>query len=71
MKKTGISNDTWEEEAVQRIKWRGLLRKATSAVEGQHQQEYISVHMSEDTRRLLQAVSNATIVSVTADPEQV
>ena len=24
MKKTGISHDTWEEEAVQRVKWRGL-----------------------------------------------
>ena len=45
MKKTGISNDTWEEEAVQRIKWRGLLRKATSAVEGQRQQEYQRAHV--------------------------
>ena len=40
MKKTGISRDTWEEEAAQRVKWRGLLRKATSAVEEQRQQEY-------------------------------
>ena len=31
MKKTGISHDIWEEEAVQRVKWRGLLRKAKSA----------------------------------------
>ena len=45
MKKTGISNDTWEEEAVQRIKRRGLLRKATSAVEGQPQQEYQRAHV--------------------------
>ena len=45
MKKTGISNDTWEEEAVQRIKQRGLLRKATSAVEGQPQQEYQRAHV--------------------------
>ena len=36
MKKTGISHDTWE-EAAQRVKWRGLLRKATSAVEEQCQ----------------------------------
>ena len=45
MKKTGISHDTWEEEeAAQRVKWRGLLRKATSAVEEQHQQEYQRAH---------------------------
>ena len=31
----------------------------------------ISVYMSDDTRQLPQAVSNATIVSVTADPERV
>ena len=37
MKKTGISHDTCEEEAAQRVKWRGLLRKATSAVEEQRQ----------------------------------
>ena len=45
LKKTGISHDTWEEEAVQRVKWRGLLRKATSAVEEQRQQEYQLVHV--------------------------
>ena len=45
MKKTGISHDTREEEeAAQRVKWRGLLRKATSAVEEQHQQEYQHAH---------------------------
>ena len=44
MKKTGISHDTWEEEAAQRVKWRGLLRKATSAVEEQRQQEYQRAH---------------------------
>ena len=66
MKKTGISHVTWgEEEAAQRVKWRGLLRKATSAVEEQRQ------HMPADTRQLLQAFSNATTVSVTADPERV
>ena len=31
----------------------------------------ISVHMSDDTWRLLQAVSKATIVSITADPKWV
>ena len=31
----------------------------------------ISVHMSDDIQPILQAVSNATIVSVTADPEWV
>ena len=50
-----------------RVKWRGLLRKATSAVEEQRQQEYQQAHV-DDTRQLLQTVSNATIVSVTADP---
>ena len=44
MKKTGISHDTWEEEAGQRVEWRGLLRKATSAVEEQCQQEYQRAH---------------------------
>ena len=44
MKKTGISHDTCEEEAAQRVKWRGLLRKATSAVEEQRQQEYQRAH---------------------------
>ena len=43
MKKTGISHDTWE-EAAQRVKWRGVLRKATSAVEEQRQQEYQRAH---------------------------
>ena len=39
MKKTGIAHDIWEEEeAVQRVKWRGLLRTATLAVEEQRQQ---------------------------------
>ena len=46
MKKTGISHDTWEEEkAAQRVKCRGLLRKATSAVEEQRQQEYQRAHV--------------------------
>ena len=45
MMKTGISHDTWEEEAVQRVKWRGQLRKATSAVEEQRQQEYQRAHV--------------------------
>ena len=45
MKKTGISHDTWQEEAVQRVKWRGLLRKATSAVEQQRQLEYQRAHV--------------------------
>lgn len=31
----------------------------------------ISLYMSDDTRQLPQAVSNATIVSVSADPERV
>ena len=39
-----IPHDTWEEEALQRAKWRGLLRKATSAVEEQRQQEYQRAH---------------------------
>ena len=43
-KKTGISHDTWE-EAAQKVKWRGLLRKATSAVEEQRQQEYYRTHV--------------------------
>ena len=30
-----------------------------------------SVHISEDIRQILQAVSNVTIVSITADPERV
>ena len=38
LKKTGIWHDTLEEEALQRVKWRGLLRKATSAVKEQRQQ---------------------------------
>ena len=46
-KKTGISRDTWEEEAPQRVKWRGLLRKATSAVEEQRQQEYYRAHVRQ------------------------
>ena len=29
MNKTGISHDTWEEKAVQRVKWRGLLRNVS------------------------------------------
>ena len=45
MMKTGISHDTWEEEAVQRVKWRGPLRKATSPVEEQRQQEYQRAHV--------------------------
>ena len=40
VKKAGIPHDTLEEEAMQRVKWRGLLRKASSAIEGQRQQEY-------------------------------
>ena len=45
MKKTGISHDTWE-EAAQKVKWRGLLRKATSAVEEQCQH---NLRNSDDT----------------------
>ena len=52
--KTGISHDTWE-EAVQRVKWRGLLRKATSAVEEQRQQEYQCAHV----RRHSEATSSS------------
>ena len=44
-KKTGISHDTWEEEAVQKVKWPGLLRKATLAAEEQRQQEYQRAHV--------------------------
>ena len=45
MMKTGISHDTWEEEAAQRVKWRGLLRKATSVVEEQRQQDHQRAHV--------------------------
>ena len=45
LKKTGISNKTWEEEAAHRVKWQGLLRKAMSAVEEQRQQEYQLAHV--------------------------
>ena len=47
MKKTGIWHDTLEEEALQRVKWRELLRKASSAVEEQRhdQQEYQCAHV--------------------------
>ena len=44
MNRTGIPHDTWEEEALQKVKWSGLLRKATSAVEEQRQQEYQCAH---------------------------
>ena len=44
MTRTGILHDTWKEEALQKFKWRGLLRKATSAVEEQRQQEYQRLH---------------------------
>ena len=44
MKRTGILHDTWKEEALQKAKWRGLLRKATSAVEELRQQEYQRAH---------------------------
>ena len=45
-KKTGISHDTLEEvKAVQRVKWRGLSRKATSALEEQRQQECQRAHV--------------------------
>ena len=84
MKKTGISHDTWDEESAQRVKWRGLLRKATLAVEGQRQQEYQRAHVrrhsaatSSSFQCKLSALcnncqrSNATTVSVTADPERV
>ena len=40
----GIPHDTWEEEALQKVKWRALLRKATSAVEEQRQLEYQCAH---------------------------
>ena len=64
MKKTRIPHDTWKEEANQRVKWRRLLRKASSAVEEQRQQEY----QRADVRRHSVATS---IVNVTADPERV
>ena len=44
MKKTGVSHDTWKLEAALKAKWRGLLRKATLAVEEQRQQEYQRAH---------------------------
>ena len=44
MKRTGIPHDTWKEEELQKVKWRGLLRKAMSAVEEQRQQEYQRAH---------------------------
>ena len=72
MKRTGIPHDTWEEEALQKVKWRGLLRKATSAVEEQCQQEYQRQHdrrLSAATLGIFQI--NATIVSVTAVPKPV
>ena len=47
MKKTGIRHDTWEEEAIQRVKWQGLLRKASSAIEEQRQQEYQHAHVQQ------------------------
>ena len=49
----------------------GHVRKS-AVEEDQHQrQKEYQLHMSDDTRQLPQAVSNATIVSVTADPERV
>ena len=45
MKRTGIPHDTWKEEALQRVKWRAVLRKATSAVEELRQQEYRRVQI--------------------------
>ena len=53
MKKTGIWHDTWEKDAVQRVKWRGLLRKATSAVEDQRQQEYQRAHVRQHSAATL------------------
>ena len=50
MKRTGIPHDTWEEEAPES----GLLRKATSAVEEQRQQEYQRAH---DRRHLAAPLS--------------
>ena len=70
VKRIGIPHDTWEEEALQRAKWRGLLRKAMSAVEEQRQQEYQHAHDRRHSAAPL-TISNATIVSVTADPERV
>ena len=33
MKKGGVLQDIWEETATDRDKWRGMLRKATLAIE--------------------------------------
>ena len=38
-KRTGITPDTWEEDALQKVKWRGLLKKASAAIEDHRQQE--------------------------------
>ena len=71
MKKTGISHDTWGKEAVQKPQ---PLKSRASVNEGFHsilfQQEYQRAHARRYSA-LLQTVSNATIVSVTADPEWV
>ena len=71
MKRTGIPHDTWEEEALQRAKWPGLLRKATSAVEEQRQQEYQRAHDRRHSAAPLSIFQCNNIVSVTADPERV
>lgn len=55
MKRAGIPHDTWEDEALQRDKWRGLLRKATSAIEEVRQDEYQRAH---ERRHSLIASSN-------------
>ena len=71
MKRTGISSETWEEEAVQRVKWRGLLRKSTLAVEEQHQQEYQRAHVQRHSAANSNSFQCNNNNSVTADAQQV
>ena len=69
MKKTGVSQDTWEEEAVQRVKWRGLLRKVTLVVEEQRQQEYQRAHVRRHSAALIRVyaiIGNINIMKQTA-----
>ena len=44
MKQGGVPHDTWEEAAADRDKWRGMLRRATLAIEEEHKQEYHRAH---------------------------
>ena len=64
-------HDTWEEEALQKVKWHELLRKATSAVEEQPQQEYQRAHDPRHSSATLGIFQCNNIVSVIADPERV